>query len=454
MLLSLTVENWKSFRDPTTLTMIKTRELQHKETVPVLKAYSVGVLPVAAIYGGNASGKTNLFQALRFVKDFVVEHRDPSSTAGVEPFLLSDAARSELTKFSIRFLGRDDRVYELSFSLDSKHVEEEKLARMDGRRETALYHRKSGAKRLVDIDPSLSKHDRKRANWVLQGTKANQLFLTNSVSQNVEWFRNAYDWFARSLVLISPTAYYGGLKNYIGNNKMATMLRRLDTGVVGLDSQRISAEDAELSPQLRDLLERELQKDTSVSVPASHSSPRLFAQKDEQGRLAMDELVTQHRKDDGTGTVDFHMYQESDGTLRLMDLLPAFISVASPSARGVYVVDELDRSLHTLLTRSLLQYYLSRCSSSTRSQLIFTTHDALLMDQRLLRRDETWVTERERDGGSVLYSFSEFKDARKDKDIRKSYLRGRLGGIPRILLESTLDCSESDSPEAGDAEKR
>ncbi|MHB8107040.1 MAG: AAA family ATPase [Candidatus Cryosericum sp.] len=453
MLLSFTVENWKSFENPATLTMIKTRELQHKESIPVLKSYGVGVLPVAAIYGGNASGKTNLFQAIQYVQDFVVKQRDPLSGTGADPFLLSDTARSRMTRFSIRFLAKDDIVYELAFSLDQEHVHEEKLVRMDGHREITLYHRKSGTKKLV-LEPTRSKSDKDHADFILHGTKRNQLFLTNSISQNVEWFRNVYDWFARSLVLISPTAYYGALKNYVGDNRMAMMLRRLDTGVVGLDSQRISAEDANLSPRLRDLLEQEVQKKDSVSVPVGRSRARLFAMKDKQGKLAMDELLTRHRKDDGEGTVDFHMFQESDGTLRLMNLLPAFISVASPAARGVYVVDELDRSLHTLLTKSLLQYYLSCCSPSTRSQLIFTTHDALLMDQRLLRRDETWVTEREKDGGSVLYSFSEFKDARKDKDIRKSYLRGRLGGVPRILLESTFDCSESNDVEQGSAEKR
>src|SRR5664279_751886 len=124
-----------------------------------------------------------------------------------------------------------------------------------------------------------------------------------------------------------------------------------------------------------------------------------------------------------------------------MDLLPAFLSVANPASRRVYVVDELDRSLHTLLTRSLLESYLGCCSANSRAQFIFTTHDALLMDQHLLRRDEIWVTERRKDGSSALFSFSEFKDARKDNDIRKSYLQGRLGGVPRIFLDDVLGCS-------------
>lgn len=113
------------------------------------------------------------------------------------------------------------------------------------------------------------------------------------------------------------------------------------------------------------------------------------------------------------------------------------------------MIDEIDRSLHTLLTRSLLEVYLSCCSTETRSQLLLTTHDVLLMDQQLLRRDEMWVTERDTEGVSNLFSFSEYKDIRYDKDIRKSYLQGRLGGIPRILLGSTVlnTCSAKESEE-------
>lgn len=127
------------------------------------------------------------------------------------------------------------------------------------------------------------------------------------------------------------------------------------------------------------------------------------------------------------------MSQESDGSQRLIDLLPAFVDLGNDDARSVYVIDELDRSLHALLTRRLLEDYLSTRSTGTRTQLLLSTHDVLLMDQRWLRRDEMWVTERDAAGASNLFSFNEYRDVRSDKDIRKSYLQGRLGGIPRIV---------------------
>jgi len=131
------------------------------------------------------------------------------------------------------------------------------------------------------------------------------------------------------------------------------------------------------------------------------------------------------------------MNNESDGSRRVIDLLPAFLYLAAGANPNVYIIDELDRSLHTLLTRKLLELFLGEYSSSSRSQLLFTTHDLLLMDQNLLRRDEMWITDRNKDGSSNLISFSEYKDVRYDKDIQKSYLQGRLGGIPHILVSDS-----------------
>lgn len=447
MLLNLTVENWKSFRDPVFFSMIKTRERQHSVRVPWVESYDVGILPTAAIYGGNASGKTNLFSALSFVKKFVVRQRAPDEGTGVTPFLLEDDARTGLTKFSVRVLTSNDVAYELSFSLDEKRVDEEKLIKVEGGHEQILYHRKAGRK-----DPALNLSlgdDRKRLKFIFEGTQDNQLFMANSIYQKCDAFRPVYDWFARTLILIGPTARYLAPEKYVTDARMAEMLRQLDTGVVELGSNDAAIGDLNLPGQTMELLRKDLLGEKTAATLENSSGSRFMFTKAADGGVLVKELVTRHQKVDSK-PMDFHLSQESDGTRRLMDLLPAFLDMSSPSSRRVYVVDELDRSLHTLLTRSLIEYYLGCCSASSRSQFIFTTHDALLMDQRLLRRDEIWVTERKGDGSSDLFSFSEYKDARKDKDIRKSYLQGRLGGVPRIFLEDTF-CSSS--PDRSDETK-
>lgn len=152
----------------------------------------------------------------------------------------------------------------------------------------------------------------------------------------------------------------------------------------------------------------------------------------QNGELTAKKLVAYHQNTKQE-KITFDIQQESDGTQRVIDLIPAVLELVNPQSKKVFILDEIDRSLHTLLTRILLETYLNQCNPETRSQLLFTTHDLLLMDQKLLRRDEMWVTERDNSGNSSLIGFAEYDDIRYDKDIRKSYLQGRMGGIPKIL---------------------
>ena len=125
------------------------------------------------------------------------------------------------------------------------------------------------------------------------------------------------------------------------------------------------------------------------------------------------------------------------------------MTISGTASRKTYVIDEVDRSLHTLLTRQLLESYLANCTQDSRAQILFTTHDVLLMDQELLRRDEMWVTERDASGNSTLIPFSRYKDVRYDKDICKSYLQGRLGGIPRFLTRNIFADTLQEEKAAG-----
>ena len=131
------------------------------------------------------------------------------------------------------------------------------------------------------------------------------------------------------------------------------------------------------------------------------------------------------------GTSDGHLASEWNR----LELDQEIQSQLRAAGVKIYLIDELDRSLHTLLSQKLIGFFHASCSNNSRSQLILSTHDLLLMDQDIFRRDEMWVTERNTDGSSKLFSFSEYKELRNDKNLRKSYLQGRLGGIPKILLK-------------------
>jgi predicted ATPase len=210
----------------------------------------------------------------------------------------------------------------------------------------------------------------------------------------------------------------------------------MDTGVSKLGGEEVVFDNLPAPAELLNRIKESLADNMNLRLRLDPTGDRYVVSR-KDGEITARKLVSYHRDND-QNEIKFDLKDESDGTLRMIDLLPAFMAIAQPSVSRVYIIDELDRSLHTLLTRRLLESYLAGCNENSRSQLLFTTHDALLMDQDLLRRDEMWVAERDQEGCSELIAFSEYKDVRNDKDIRKSYLQGRLGGVPRILFSGAF----------------
>ncbi len=448
MLIRFSIENWMSFRDRVTFSMIASRERQHGERVPKIDKYRMRVLPVAAIYGGNASGKTNLFKALNFAKSLVVKGVQIDGLIPVETFRLDSKQLDQPTRFTFELL-IDENIYEFSFAVTRKAILEERLVRITSTNEKVLYNRQ---KDNVEFDPPLDQDE--YLEFVSRGTRDNQLFLTNSISQKVENFQPIYNWFKDSLELIAPDSRFEPFEQFLDKDSplhptMNKLLLQLDTGIVHLGAETIPLDNIPHIESYKSRLQEDVSEDTAVRLPMGPNHRYIISR--ENGELNAQKLVTYHLKSDGTET-KFEMHQESDGSQRIIDLLPAFLDISEHKSPKVFVIDEIDRSLHTLLTRQLLESYLNTCSTKTRSQLLLTTHDVLLMDQQLLRRDEMWIAERDALGVSYMISFSEYEDIRYDKDIRKSYLQGRMGGIPRILLGGALTnpCLAEESGEIKD----
>ncbi|MBO7722390.1 MAG: ATP-binding protein [Thermoguttaceae bacterium] len=447
MLVSFSLENWMSFRNQVTFSMVASRERQHRERVPKLGKYQTRVLPVAAIYGGNASGKTNFFKALSFAKSLVINGTRPDNLIPVEPFRLDTKAADQPSRFSFELL-IDEVIYEFSFAVTRKAVLEEKLVVITGNSEKVLYHRRDGD---PNFDSSLAND--MFLNFAFQGTRDNQLFLTNSVSQKVDNFRPVYDWFQGTLELVAPDSRFEQFDQFLDEghpfySTMNEMLRQLDTGISHMGSEEVPFKNIPWPEPMKTSMQEKVKEGMTVRMLNAPINERFVVTR-KNGELIAKKLATYHTKADGT-EAEFDIRQESDGSQRVIDLLPAFLELSSQGSKKVYVIDELDRSLHSLLTRGLLEVYLGKCSTESRTQLLLTTHDVLLMDQQLLRRDEMWVAERDVNGASDLVSFSEYKDVRYDKDIRKSYLQGRLGGIPRILLGGALTSPRLTEESGGD----
>jgi len=435
MLISFSVENWLSFRDRATFSMVAGREKQHLERVPHIEKYKMRLLPIAAIYGGNASGKTNLFKALSFARNLIVKGTQPEAMIPVEPFRLDPAFTKKPTLLTFElFVG--DRCYEFGFGVTREQVVEEWLLEILKTTEKELYRRKAGE---IAFAPELEKD--KFLGFAFQGTRDNQLFLTNAVNQKVDRFKPIYNWFRDSLVMIAPDSRFEPFERFFQEehplySHMNLTLSHLDTGISHLGGEKVAFESLALPENLKAKLREEIPEGVTVRLLGEPAHERCAITR-RNGEIEARKLVTFHT-DSGGDDIRFEMKQESDGSQRVIDLIPVFLELAAENSSKIFVIDEIDRSLHTLLTRELLVAYLDACTADTRSQLLFTTHDVLLMDQKLFRRDEMWVTERDSLGCSSLLAFSDYRDMRYDKDIRKSYLQGRLGGVPRILLSGSF----------------
>lgn len=431
MLIRFAVENWMSFREEVILSMIASSERQHSERLRPLSNYRTRILPIASVYGGNASGKSNLIKAIHFAQDFIVSGPKQSYSTRVKPFRLDKKSVNHPTRFRFEVL-IDGHIYEYSFSLSSKRVMEEELKRLRVTRDDILFRRAGSKFELGDEFIAKS-----ALQVVFEGTQDNQLFLTNSVSQKRAEFKQLFDWFDSTLTVIFPQSYFGGLP-YITSRqnavfeKIISLLNGLDSGIANLQQVSIPIE------RVPNNIIAEVEDDPEGQVTGYElaGDGLVFVFK-RRGKVIAKKLITVHKSKHGE-KANFNLDEESDGTRRLLDLLPAFVALEHSRRDRVFIIDEFDRSLHSLLAKKMLERYLAQLKDKFNSQLIFTTHNVQLMDQEILRRDEIWIVEREESGASALASFSDFKDVRNDKDIRKSYLQGRMGGVPRLTNKLSL----------------
>lgn len=432
MLLSFNLSNWACFRDTVSFTMQAGSERDtNKHLIKVgAKSRPLKVLPMAAIYGSNASGKSQFVSALAFLRNLVLEEYK-TGRLPVRPFLLDDTFVKEPTRFLLQFIV-SDVVYELDVSLTDVGIRREVLSKYNTRNtaKTTIYER-DGAHVL-----SCTWGGEAYCQYVKTMTvDPTRLFLTLSAilsGGKDTLISSIYDWFAETLVIITPNTFYVAVDDYCRDSAIANCtigyLSRFDSGI-----SRLASESVPLST----LPGRVIEDVRKVLKPGT-CHQRLFGNEvfvfefDEVGELTAKRLVAHHTKSTGE-ELTFPMSYESDGTRRMLDLIPGIARLTEPNREMIFVVDEIDNKLHHLVTRALINDFVATCNAERRAQLVFTTHDLLLMDQDLCRRDEMWVTDKAPDGSASLFDLSSFEKLRKDSNIRDIYLDGRLGGVPRHI---------------------
>ncbi len=256
---------------------------------------------------------------------------------------------------------------------------------------------------------------------------------------------DVFEWFRSKLQIIFPNSKYRGLEFGTASDAkdgelITHILENFDTGVSKLVLREVSSfDDIQLPTNLKDQIIENLKSNETVVISAPNNK-RYKIELGDDGVIKVHQLMTAHKDKNGKD-VYFELNQESDGTQRLLDIIPGLIELMFKDK--VYIIDEIDRSLHPRITKTFIKLF-SKNTIGKDSQLIVTTHETGLLDFDLIRRDEVWFTEKNKHGVSRIYSLEEFQP-RFDKDIRKGYLVGRFGGIPKIKnISPNLDDFKKD----------
>ena len=448
MLIQFTIENFLSFKEENALNMLATTDRKHKHHLLTNKKKKP-LLRTAALYGANGSGKSNLIRAMAFAQDLIVEGTRPKQRIDVTPFKLDKSCWQAPSRFEF-IINYQGAIYTYGFVVDEKEVREEWLFAIHNIKEVTLFERLTtrNGKIKVEIGPSLAGKKAKKhqfVKFIAEGTRPNNLFLHELYEKNVAEIMPLIDWFRAVLIIIGPESNYRDLIFDAHMNGqflqfMGDFLRAADNGVDGIVTEKIEFNFEKLFPDLPESMKSKLTNiSTNERILLSAPDGRRFAMmREPNGELTLLKLKARHHLKDAGEHIDFEIENESDGTRRLMDLLPALLH--SKSSEKVYLIDEIDRSMHPLLSRMFLEAYLNDPECG-RGQLIITTHESQLLDRNLLRRDEIWFAEKDKNGGSHLYSLSEFK-VRNDLKLEKGYLDGRFGAIPFLGdLENLPYCS-------------
>lgn len=444
MLIRFSVENFLSFNEEIEFSMIAGRARKHPHhVIRDTSRDGINILKAGIIYGPNASGKSNLIKAMHFAKEIITKGTDARKRIPVIPFKLDPSRVNEPSKFEFEF--RVDRKYYLyGFCLDDTRIHSEWLYEITKTKEHLLFERKTSEENQTTIEFGKIKFESSKERdffeFTAMGTRANQLFLTESIDRSIDEFSGIFRWFDKVLTIIFPESIFASLElHFVQEDSelgpaILKYLKLFDIGISDIKPCKVNLDElTEIPDDVKEDLLADLTEDAKVLLKGPEDSSYLLMLDDEK-QVTIYKLITVHKRKVDGFEAEIDMTEESDGTQRLLDLIPALIALLQ--SERVFVVDELERSLHPRLSFKFLELFLNN-KREQQSQIIVTTHEVTLLDLELLRRDEIWFVEKNQDGESVVYSLEEFAP-RYDKDIRKGYFLGRFGAIPVVKNVSDL----------------
>ncbi len=440
MLLQYVVSNFKSIGHPIEFSMFPIQDNIEERFLKIIstRAGNWKVLRRGGFFGPNASGKSSFIQSIDFARDFIVEGQKSGKTTKIDQFRGDFEDLNGISSFQFIFY-LEGEVYEYGFALDRYQVYEEWLMQLMETGFIPLFSRVTDENGKTEIDIEVEFVDKTSKEGMLvevlknsiQENQKNQLFLyklydngIKKVEKIFEWFKNIQVIFPKSKFKALPIRMQANedLRVYIGN-----MLQKMDTGVFHISVASDEMDFQELAEKLQ--IPNEIVEDIEeIKNGVINIGGKYFIfTENKKNRTVLVQLKFEHKLNGKI--VQFNIDEESDGTQRLLDLLPILFSIKEDN-HTIYFIDEIDRSLHTKLTQHLLNEFI-HSSENAYNQIIFTAHDVNLININDFRQEEIWFIEKNNLGETHLRPLSDFK-LQKGQDAIKAYLSGRFGAIPTI----------------------
>ena len=417
MLIGFSVGNYKSFKETVTLSMVASSITEEEPELDTNNVFEINhklkLLKTAAIYGANASGKSNLIAAINFMKWFVLnssKETQVSEAIDVEAFRLSTETEKEPSFFEIVFL-LEDKTFRYGFEVNAREVVSEWLFQADDSEEKMLFER--------DFDIDIS-DDFPEGQGIREKTRSNALFLSVVAQFNGKISGKILLWFSKTLQLISGLQdrqyrkeTLESFENDRHRHDIIEFIKKLDLGIADI---QIKNQPPFMTSNNKALYATSYGGSLYLNSESKPTVKTIHPKYDADGKQTAIELFD----------IEKH---ESEGTNKLFAL--AGILLDTLRIGKILLIDELDARLHPLITRELIYLFNSNVTNPHNAQLIFTTHDTNLLSSKTFRKDQVWFTEKDNKGATDLYSLVEYKVG-KNASFERDYIIGKYGAIPFI----------------------
>lgn len=440
MIIDFSVKNFRSFRETQKLSFVASnRDESLPEAIidPELAGAEfakIRLLKGLVIYGANAAGKTNTLKALGFLARMVEDSAtelDEGDPTGAEPFKFDSVTSEEPTEFILRFIVERVR-YHFVLVLNKERILYEALSAFPKGREQVWYERSwDDDDEFYSWEPARPTDYRRDANLV-KYTRSNALYLSTAVKFNDEQLRPIYLWFKERICMLRLNADFPPLspgftakqlmKDPNKRAQITQLLQHADLGILSAKASEHAFQEADLPNDMPDELIKQFIDKKHIKISLGHRGAA--------GR-----------------EYSLEWEDESSGTQKFFALTGPWLDILENGY--IAGLDEIESSMHPLMVHALLRLVFNESTNPKGAQLVFTTHNPLLLDTGLIRRDQVWFADKDDEGATYLYPLTDYKPRKKESLVR-GYMAGRYGAVPFIPeglmseVESTQQLASSD----------